>query len=325
MANLSLTACSFLLKKRNSRGNYLFFEDKIIQKKDEQYSEYNVAETFINFFNSYSEAIDDSDKKRTFHCEFQDSNYGETNDFLYVYCVIKSGTYGSASDIIDNHSRKIVYKKTANQTEERPFYLYVIIPKDSADGNVKVQKGMLFFQNVGQYGIKTVTTDYIKEYFTEKFDITFECKTIATKLFVERMIRQENVKQIIMVKNHKSGDGSDNFSKGYGAETKIIGHLKFDQTKWSKIKSKMDCFTQGRFNLFEFDGLDYDQLKLRVKINNNERTINMANLENLSLIEAIPDEIQMPDGHPNKEHLLAHFEKVADDYLSEMVLQVDKS
>ena len=166
---------------------------------------------------------------------------------------------------------------------------------------------------------------FIKEYFAENYHITFECKTIATKLFVERMIKQENVKQIIMVKNHKSGDGSDNFAKGYGAETKIIGHLTFDETKWSKIKSKMDYFTQGRFNLFEFDGLDYDQLKLRVKINNNERTINMGNLENLSLIEAIPDEIQMPDGHPNKESLLAHFEKVANDYLSEMVLQVDRS
>lgn len=105
----------------------------------------------------------------------------------------------------------------------------------------------------------------------------------------------------------------------------LIKAIRFDETKWCKIKSKMDYFTQGRFNLFEFDGLNYDQLKLRVKINNNERTINMGNLENLSLIEAIPDEIQMPDGHPNKEKLLVHFEKVADDYLSEMVLQVDRS
>lgn len=325
MVNLSLTACSFLLKKRNSRGNYHFFRDKIIKESPEEYNEYTVAEAFVNFFKTHAEAIDDNEKKRTFHCEFQDSYFGETKDYVFLYCIIKSGTYGSASDIIDNDSRKVVHKKTANQTEEKPFYLYVIIPKDSTDSKVKVQKGMLFFQNVGQYGVKTVTSNYIKEYFAENYNITFECRTIATKLFVERMIKQENVKQIIMIKNYKSSDLSDNFSIGYGAETKIISQLNFDQTAWSKIKSGIDFFTQSKFNLFELDGFKCEQLKLRVKINNNERTINMGHLDNLSLIEAIPDDIQMADGHPNEEKLLAHFEKVANDYLGEMVLQVDKS
>ncbi len=71
MANLSLTACSFLLKKRNSRGNYLFFEDKVIQDNDEQYNEYSIADTFIRFFKSHSEAIDDSDKKELFIASFK--------------------------------------------------------------------------------------------------------------------------------------------------------------------------------------------------------------------------------------------------------------
>lgn len=323
MANLSLTACSFLLRKRHSRGNFLFFRDKIQRENAEEFLEHNVEGIFENFFKTHADSIDDSDKKRTFHCEFIDSNRGETKDYFFIYAIIKSGSYGSASDIIDNDSREIVHRKTANQTEEKPFYLYVIIPKDSMDGSVKVQKGMLFFQNVGQYGVKTVTSNYIKEYFALNYHITFECKTIATKLFVERMIKQENVKQIIMTKNYKSSDFSDNFAKGYGSETKIVGKLTLSEDKWSKIKSKIDFFIQGKFNLFELDGFECDQLKLRVKINNNERTINMGYLENLSLIEAIPDDVQMEDGHPNKERLLQHFEKVAEDYLSEMVLQVE--
>lgn len=320
--NLSLTACSFLLKKRNSRGNYLFFNDKVISENSKEYS---ISEAFINFFKNHSEAIDDKDKKRTFHCEFEDSNCGETKDYSYVYCIIKSGVYGSSSEIINNKDRKIVHKKTADQTEEKPFYLYVIIPKDSQDGTVKVQKGMLFFQNVGQFGVKTVTTKYIREYFSENYNTTFVCKTIATKLFVDRMIKKEKVNQIIMTKNHKSVDSSDNFAKGYGCETKIISNLTLTEDKWKKLKNNMNLFSKSKFELFEFEKIEYNQLKVNVKIGNHYRTVNMGNLENLSLIEEIPDYIKMSDGHPDKEKLLSHFETVADDYLKQMVLQVDKN
>jgi len=320
MVNLSLTACSFLLKQRNSRGKYLYFNEKVITEKLDEYS---LSEAFINFFREYSEAINDKEKKRTFHCEFEESYCGETEDYFYLYCIVKSGTYGSSSEIINNKDRKVVHKKTADQTDEKPFYLYIVIPKDSKDDTVKVQKGMLFFQNVGQYGVKTVTTDYIKDYFSENYNITFECRTIASKLFVERMLKPENVSQIIMTKNHKSSDSCDNFPNGYGSETKTIGQLNFKESVWSSVKSKMNNFAKGSFNLFEFNGEFYNQLKVRVKIGNNERTINMGHLENLSLIEAIPDDIKGPEGNPYKEKLLGHFEEVANDYLSEMVLQVD--
>ena len=42
----------------------------------------------------------------------------------------------------------------------------------------------------------------------------------------------------------------------------------------------------------------------------------------LSIIEAIPDEIKMADGHPNLTMLIEHFTKVATEYLEEMVLHI---
>lgn len=320
MFNLSLTACSFILKQRNSRGKYLYFKDEII--KDD--IKYKLEDIFISFFKKYSNSKDDLKNKSTFHCDFEDSNRGETEDYIYLYCIIKSGVYGSSSDIIDKDTKEIVHRKTANQVDEKPFYLYIVIPKDSSDGKINIQKGMLFFQNVGPYGIKTITTSYIKEHFSIDYNITFECKSIAPKLFIERMITQQSLMKIIMIKNHKSGDSADNFSKGYGEETKVISKLRFTEKRWQFIKNKIDHFVKSKYNLFELEGFECEDLKLVVKINNNERTINMGNLDNLSIIEILPDDIKSTDGHPIKEKLLDHLKNVTEDYLNEMVLQIEK-
>jgi len=321
MFKLSLTACSFLLKESHSQDKFHYLNEKITIEKDDHVSEYTIKDMLISFFKKYTESADDTDKQKTFHCEFDNKYQGETEDFFYVYTIIKSGSYGSASDIVDNPTKKVVYKIKANQTAEKPFYLYIIIPKDNK--NVKVQKGMLFFQNVGPFGVKTITTDYMKEFFSNEFNITLICKTIATKLFVERMLTKDKVLKLIMTKNHKSDDPADNIYRGYGSETKVLGHLQFSDNAWNRIKSKINNFSQGRFNLFEFDQVQYDTLKLNVDIGGRNRIVNMHNLENLSLIEAISDEIMAADGHAKKDLLLAHFEKVAGEYLKDMVLQVN--
>ena len=78
----------------------------------------------------------------------------------------------------------------------------------------------------------------------------------------------------------------------------------------------------GHYNLFEFEQIEYDSLKVVVEVGGRSRTINLHNLENLSIIEAIPDEIKTVDGHPDLQMLIEHFKKVATEYLQEMALQI---
>lgn len=321
MNNLSLTACSFMLKKSYTKDEYYYLNDEICVEKEESTNNYTVQKMFYAFFEKYVNAIDDEEKKKSFHCLYENTNQGETEDFYYLYAVIKSGSYGSSSDIVDNDTKKVIHKVEPNHTVEKPFYLYVVIPKDNK--RVKVQKGMLFFQNVGPFGVKTITTDYMKEFFSENFNITVICKTIASNLFIERILTKENVSQIIMTQNHVSGDSVDRMTMGYGVETRVIGKLSFATGVWEKIKDQINYFAKGKYNLFEFNGTNYDGLKLKVNIGGRDRIINMNNIENLSLIEGIPDMVQDIDGHAKKELLLEHFKKVAIDYLKEMVLQIN--
>jgi len=279
-----------------------------------------VRDLFINLFKEYETAINDKDNQKTFRCEFSDSFFGESNNFYYVYTIIKSGIYGSASDIIDVDTNKLIHKKTANQADEKSFYLYVVMPKDNSD--VKVQKGLLFFQNIGPFGMKTISTDFMKSFFSQNYSLAFKCRTVSADLFIKKIITKENVKNLIMIKNHLSDDSADNTRLGYGVETRIIGKLFYKDTAWDKIMNAIRYCAKGKYHLFEFENQKFDTLKVKVSIGNTERTIDLHNLENLSIVEGIPNEIRMADGLPNEVKLLAHFEKVANEYLSEMVLKI---
>lgn len=324
MFNLSLTACSFHLRKTNSRGNTKIFNLNMpltLQKEDgtECYFQ-DLSEIFVQFFKTHESLVKDDNKQQSFRCEYNEDNILENDDFRMFYTRIYSGVYGSSSDIIDGNTQKVKYKKKSSDIDTRPFYLMVVFPKDSE--RVVVQKGLFIFQNVGQFGVKTITTTLMQEFFSNEFHITLKCNTISPDLFVKKIIRQDNIKKLVMVKNIKSSDTSDNVRKGYGSEIREIGNLYFTEKMWSRMMDKIRYVAGGRYNLFEFEQIEYDNLKVVVDIGGRTRKINLHNLENLSIIEAIPDEIKMADGHPNLKMLIEHFTKVATEYLEEMVLHI---
>lgn len=324
MFNLSLTACSFHLRKTNSRGNTKIFNLNMpltLQKEDgtECYFQ-DLSEIFVQFFKTHESLVKDDNKQQSFRCEYNEDNILENDDFRMFYTRIYSGVYGSSSDIIDGNTQKVKYKKKSSDIDTRPFYLMVVFPKDSE--RVVVQKGLFIFQNVGQFGVKTITTTLMQEFFSKGFHITLKCNTISPDLFVRKIIRQDNIKKLVMVKNIKSSDTSDNVRKGYGSEIREIGNLYFTEKMWSRMMDKIRYVAGGRYNLFEFEQIEYDNLKVVVDIGGRTRKINLHDLENLSIIEAIPDEIKMADGHPNLKMLIEHFTKVATEYLEEMVLHI---
>lgn len=324
MSSLSLTACSFHIKEFNSRSKekVLNLNDVIEYTSDDGGThKESIYDLFKTFFNYYSESISDDNRSKTFNCTFKNEYLGENGNYTYLYVLIKSGNYGSSSEIKNIETKEITYKKMANESEEKPFYLFIVIPKDSS--NVKVQKGIFIFQNVGPYGVKTITTEYMKSFFSDKYKVTLKCKTIAPKLFLEKFIKKENLLKIILTKNHKSSDSADNIKNGYGVETRTLANLSFTESLWQNLINKIKYFTSGKYNLFEFENQVYDGLKVLAIIGDRPRTVDLHNIENLSIIEGIPDEIKGFDGHPQKNELIIYLMRVADEYLKEMVLSIE--
>ena len=324
MFNLSLTACSFHFRQTNSKGNTKVYDlnsDLHVKTADDKELTFSdLSELFGDFFNKYKQLVKDDNKQQSFRCEYSPKNCIKTNDFKMLYVKIYSGIYGSSSEIIDGSTQKVKYQKLSSDIDTRPFYLMIIFPKSS--NSVIVQKGMLFFQNVGQFGIKTITVSKMQEYFSSQYKITLRCNTIAPDLFIKKVMTKDSIKKFVMIKNYKSVDCADNISQGYGTEVREIGNLSFNEKVWDILMNSIRQVAGNKSKLFEFEQQDYDNLKLIVDIGGKNRIINLHNIENLSIIESIPDNIKQADGYPNLHLLIDHFKGVAKEYLKEMVLQI---
>lgn len=133
MFNLSLTACSFHLRKTNSKGNTKNFNLNMpltLQKDDgAEETLQDLSEIFVQFFEKHKTLVKDDVKQQSFRCEYNKENYLETTDFRMFYTKIYFGVYGSSSDIIDGSTQRIKYKKKSSDIDTRPFYLMVIFQK----------------------------------------------------------------------------------------------------------------------------------------------------------------------------------------------------
>ena len=324
MFNLSLTACSFHFRKKNTKDNahvYDLNRPFVLTRNDGNTVEFNnVQELFADFFVNHLDIQRIDEKKQTFSCEYDSSYMCDKEKFVIQYVRINSGLFGNSSSIVDGESLEERYSKKTTDIDIRPFYLMIIIPKDSSD--LKIQKGIFFFQNLGIYGIKTITTRLMKDFFSTNYSLTLRCNNIAPELFVRKVLNNDSIKKLVVIKNIQSQDPADNLTWGYGREERCLSHLRVRGRGFNDLIERLSFYVANRSHIFEFEGQEYDGVKVVVDIGGRIRTIDLSNIDNLSIIEGIPDEIRMLDGNPNLEMLIEHFSIVANEYIGEMVLRI---
>lgn len=315
MNNLSFTACSFHFKETNSKGDYRIFalNSKYKFKKISNTIEADSFDILKGFLETRSGYINDENEEKLFSCSFD--SMGENEYFRFLMGRIKCGSYGYLSDVVDIDSMKTITKIKPNQAPIKDFLFFIAIPKDNK--RVTVEKGLLFFQNYGQFGIKTITLKYLQVYLNQ-FHITIKCGNIAPKLFVDKVLTKEALNKIILIKNNKSQDLADKNYFGFGQETRILSQLKLNTNIFDKIKG----YVSQNQTLFELEGQEYDALKVQVRIGERERVINLNNIENLSIIESLPNDLMDSSGEIDINRAINIFTANAKDYLSEMVLQI---
>lgn len=316
MYNLSVTACSFKFRKKNKRkiDEIQYLNDNFIYKKDstEEQSFSNATEMFINFFKTFNDYQNNSEDKKLFSCSLDKNDIGETEQYNYILATVHSGSYGFPTKIIDSDTKKELMKTTNKQAPVKDFYVLVIIPKNY--DKVTVSKGLLLFQNIGQYGVKTITTKYLREYFSEYFGLTTICGNISPKIFIDNLIKNKAIRKLILIKNFISDDECD--KKGYGKEIRTLSKLNLRESLISKIKS----FASGSCYTYEFEKIEYDKIKLEVDTGGRYRTIDLHNIDKLSVIEVIPDEYLLADGTVKKKELFDYFKTLAKEYIDTMNL-----
>lgn len=293
---------------KNNTVNIVNLNKKIKGEKKE-YDDF--FELLKDFCQKYSRkfVLNDSEQKM-FKVETENINIEENEKFRYTYIDINSGGYGIEANIVNTKNNKILYTRKKEHAETIHFRVFFAVPKDD-----DTCKGIIIFQNIGQYGIKTITTDYFKKFINEELNLYTTTGNICSQVFVKKLLDNDGLMKIIYTRNNVLNDKADTDTMGYGKEERIIAGFS-NVKKWRKMISG---YFNGTNRVYEFENIDYSGVKFITSIYGRTRTININNINNLSIIEGIPDEVTNSFGDIDDQKLKEHFIKVTKEYLEHMV------
>lgn len=297
MWNLSYTACSFVVKERFKREKNKNLNDEFVKNDEKGQIFENVLKIFAEYCHTHRNLEDKEDEKRLYRVNLVEE--GSHENMNYALIEIESGKYGFKSKITDKNTQEVAYNQKETDAPLMNFYLTVIVPKDSGEKH-KVYKGFMFFQNYGQYGVKTETVIGLKKFFSEVFNLTLWVGNISPEIFVETVLKSENIKQIRFIKNNISTDSADSLPFSYGREQRIIERIRFSKSFMDKLKG----YLSGANKVFEFENKDYDDVKVNINMGGRERIIGLNNIQNVSIIESLPDDLKDSEGDVDKGRLV---------------------
>lgn len=294
MTNCAMLVCSFYLKKKFCREDseiYSLNQEIITNTKE-------APETFTDFFallSSFCEKntlfSDDEKSRKMFSVRAGSSSLKDTTTYRAMSFVIQSGSYGIEADMTNRHTMEISYHRTEDEADVKSFRCVVYIPKDT--GTVDVNKGIFVFQSIATYGVKTITIDIMKRFFSE-LGFTLETRSVSVQAFLQKLIDQGSLNKITLIRNRISPNPADNIliSTGREEQSYIKPHLR--QEWLSKILAIFEKADND--GIVEIpDDENFDDLSIQFKLGKSIRTVRLKNLDRLSIVEDIPEGIVTKD------------------------------
>ena len=177
----------------------------------------------------------------------------------------------------------------------------------------------MLFQTIGTYGIKTITTQKMKEFFSEK-GITLETRSVSVRMFMEKIIENGSLTKVTLVKNSVSPDSSDNMFISTGREEKSYIKPRLKQNWIDKFLDFLDGKNQD--DIFEINDEKYQDIRITFSLSGKSRTVRANDIDRFSVVEEIPDSI-FNNGKYSKEHLTTHMISVVEAYKDKMVFRLE--
>lgn len=318
---LSVRAYSFSYRKYRAKG-----EEKIIPLDENIPIKYadgservypSALEIFEDFVVYSDKTADKEDVQRLFRCEKDPMYKGETERYRYLVFSVFSGYYGFASEVVDRNTKEIVHVRTRDEADVKEFYVMVVVPKTVED--IVPTRGLIFFQEIGVYGVKTVTTNYLQDFVSNNLKLTFKTQNLAPDFYLNKLFEKGIIKKIRLARNVVSGDRTDRlYGQSIGREERAF----VPAAVTSEFKRKLRHVATDHYNVYTFDDIDYSEVKMEVTIDGRTRTVNLHGLEDLSIEESLPEELLMADGTVSLDGFLKHMHSVAEEYLDHLPCNV---
>lgn len=319
--NAGVNINSFQFKVKNSRKDTTvpFFSDFSENNKNCLLGKNNVIEA-INKFYTENQIPKLVDKYKKYFFTKKDS-YKLTDDssIITIAFTICCGDYGIKSDIINVTTQKVVHNKTIDNADVKDFRIMFVFHKNKnvIHDSKQVYKGIVLMEVIGKYGIKTITYNIFKKFFSDYFHLIPIFNSMATKDELEQLIKNGAFKQVHLIKNETNSAFSSMFDVNGGKEETTICLIKFRNSK--KFVDKILSLISHEQELYEIGDTYYNDLSFTIKTNRRTKKISIKNIENLHLVEDLPDDVLEKDGTLVPEKMDFAMLQRANSYLSNLV------
>lgn len=326
MLRVGLRISSFTIKRRYAKqGNFIPLNNEIECKTNDD-KVFTVKDFFelINKFVDYYATYDDNEKQmRMFTISQESRDYKKSKGFRTLSFIIRSGTYGIESDIINRRNGKLQYKRDEEDADIKQFSCLFFVPTDVDDRQVK--KGIVIFQEIGPYGIKTCTIDKISQYFADEFDITFDTRSISPSEYVKEVLKNGKVQRITYVKNCVSKDDSDNLLINAGKEEVSYVFPILNQDAIRNLFRPVQRDSDNAILEIPDEVVDeqifeqYQDVRFSVKYAKRQKTISLLDVNQFCIVENVPEDYLFPNGQPRRDLLKRFMIDIARKYRDKMI------
>lgn len=314
MVNHGLLVCSFFAKKRHSKGEEKIKLNKTYQPQigDQMFSFEDFISLFYRFSNDHKEMHDDDKLQKVFSVKENSLNSYETDTYKALSIVIRSGSYGIESDLTDRTTKAINHHRSTNEADVKEFHCLVYVPKDA--GTVVVEKGILIFESIASYGVKTITRKYFREYAAD-MGLTFETRSVSVGALIEKLTEQGRLQKISIIKDHVSPNDADNMLLNVGREEKSYVNPNLSPIWLEKIKNIFD--RADRTGVYEIKDEDFDDISLQFDMGGRRRTVRLRNLDKQSIVEDVPEYVI----DRGEDALIGYMLETAEAYKEKMIFE----
>ena len=314
MIKHGLLVCSFNLKHKYTRGE----EKDLISLNDSYEFDGNkykdFFELFKGFVDNYSEFHNDDKLMKMFAIKRDSIKEKHTDEYGILSGIIESGSYGIESKITDVETKEVMYNRKKTDADNKDFQFLIYIPKGKTSD--AVIKGILMFEMIGSYGVKTITVENMRTFFGEKYGLTLETRSISVRIFIEKLLREQKLNRITMIRNAVSRDPADNMFVSVGREEKSYIKPKLTDSWVAKLLRFIDGSDVNE--VFETPDGVMEDICMSFSHMGRNKTVRLSNIDKFSMIEDIPQSVYSGN-EVEREKLKQYMEETAEKYAEKMV------
>lgn len=239
---------------------------------------------------------------------------------------IESGEWGYESRIRNPETGEEMYTKTPDLASTMPFLMALALPvynQNLGENNLteatRCSNGVLMFQGLGVYGVKTAFETRFKKYFSERFpEYHLVITTLCPTEYALYLLENAQCEQITLIQRQINQDEADAIGLDHGIGYKETVFKKFSSiNENAKERLARAIRRKDGHAYLEMNSLfgAYDNLKFTFRCpGGGTKVLNLNNIDALNVGEIVPKTVFGLNGHPDANQMIPYFRQMYYEY-----------